>query len=81
MREKSEVLMSVTPVKRICGLRRLVQCKESAIVTKDQMKKEGFDNLRDYLNFKQKKTRRKDHVAKSVDKSTGQPEVNFRLQI
>jgi hypothetical protein len=28
------------------------------IVTKDQMKKEGFDNLRDYLNFKQKKTRR-----------------------
>ena len=28
------------------------------IVTKEQMKKEGFDNLRDYLNYKQKKTRR-----------------------
>ena len=32
--------------------------KTRSIVTKEQMKKEGFDNLRDYLNYKQKKTRR-----------------------
>lgn len=32
---------------------------KAPIVTKEQMKKEGFDNLRDYLNFKQNKTRRK----------------------
>ena len=32
--------------------------KKPAVVTKEQMKKEGFDNLRDYLNYKQKKTRR-----------------------
>jgi hypothetical protein len=31
-----------------------------AIVTKDQMAKEGFDNLRDYLNAKQGLTRRKE---------------------
>jgi hypothetical protein len=37
------------------------------IVTKDQMKKEGFDNLRDYLNFKQKKTRR-DNFASEAQK-------------
>jgi hypothetical protein len=30
-----------------------------AIVTKEQMKKAGFDNLRDYLNAQQGKTRRK----------------------
>jgi hypothetical protein len=32
--------------------------KKPAVVTKEQMKKEGYDNLRDYLNFKQNKTRR-----------------------
>ena len=37
------------------------------IVTKEQMKKEGFDNLRDYLNFKQKKTRRKDSTDTNTD--------------
>jgi hypothetical protein len=37
------------------------------IVTKEQMKKEGFDNLRDYLNFKQKKTRRKDSTDRNTD--------------
>jgi hypothetical protein len=37
------------------------------IVTKEQMKKEGFDNLRDYLNFKQKKTRR-DNFASEAQK-------------
>jgi hypothetical protein len=31
------------------------------------MKKEGFDNLRDYLNFKQKKTRRKDSTDTNTD--------------
>ena len=39
-----------------------------AIVTKEQMKKEGFDNLRDYLNFKQNKKRRvtKDSEGKTA---------------
>jgi hypothetical protein len=41
------------------------------IVTKEQMKKEGFDNLRDYLNFKQKKTRRKDSTDTNTDIITG----------
>jgi hypothetical protein len=38
--------------------------KKPAVVTKEQMKKAGFDNLRDYLNSKQGKTRRSDSVAK-----------------
>lgn len=33
---------------------------KAPIVTKEQMKKEGFDNLRDYLNNQRKLTRRKD---------------------
>jgi hypothetical protein len=39
-----------------------------AIVTKEQMKKEGFDNLRDYLNYKQNKKRRvtKDSEGKTA---------------
>jgi hypothetical protein len=38
--------------------RSIVPSKKPAIVTKEQMKKEGYDNLRDYLNFKQGKERR-----------------------
>jgi hypothetical protein len=39
-----------------------------AIVTEEQMKKEGFDNLRDYLNYKQNKKRRvkKDSEGKTA---------------
>ena len=42
-----------------------------AIVTKDQMAKEGFDNLRDYLNAKQGLTRRKEKnpTPKLIDPS------------
>ena len=44
--------------------RSIASSKKPAIVTKEQMKKEGYDNLRDYLNFKQNKKRRPDSVAK-----------------
>jgi hypothetical protein len=37
--------------------------KKGPIVTKEQMKKAGFDNLRDYLNAERGLTRRKDKVA------------------
>jgi len=42
-----------------------------AMVTKDQMAKEGFDNLRDYLNAKQGLTRRKEKnpTPKFIDPS------------
>ena len=75
-------LLKNKPTKSAASPTKAVPTKTTAkpaIVTKDQMKKEGFDNLRDYLNFKQKKTRRKDPVAKSVDKSTGQPEITVPL--
>jgi hypothetical protein len=82
MREKSEVTDERDAREaEYAGLPRKTppMTRKAPIVTKDQMKKEGFDNLRDYLNFKQKKTRRKDPVAKSVDKSTGQPEITLPL--
>jgi hypothetical protein len=37
--------------------------KKGPIVTKEQMKKAGFDNLRDYLNAERGLTRRKDKAA------------------
>ena len=82
MREKSEVTDERDAREaEYAGLPRKTppRTSKAPIVTKEQMKKEGFDNLRDYLNFKRKKTRRKDPVAKSVDKSTGQPEIILPL--
>ena len=45
-----------------------LKAPKKRIVTKEQMKKEGFDNLRDYLNFKQNKKRRvtKDSEGKTA---------------
>ena len=45
------------------------------------MKKEGFDNLRDYLNFKQKKTRRKtdtDIITEGATKMYNEFGVGFK---
>jgi hypothetical protein len=43
-----------------------LKAPKKRIVTKEQMKKEGFDNLRDYLNFKQGKERRKAAPTKTA---------------
>jgi hypothetical protein len=44
-----------------------LKAPKKRIVTKEEMKKEGYDNLRDYLNFKQGKVRRKDSTDKNTD--------------
>jgi len=48
-----------------------------AIVTKEQMAKEGFDNLRDYLNAKQGLKRRKEKEPKLIDAKNIRSEVRF----
>jgi hypothetical protein len=44
-----------------------LKAPKKRIVTKEEMKKEGYDNLRDYLNFKQGKVRRKDSTDRNTD--------------
>ena len=44
---------------------------KSAVVTKEQMKKAGFDNLRDYLNAQRGLTRRGSPAAPAAPKSMG----------
>ena len=50
-----------------------------AIVTKEQMAKEGFDNLRDYLNAKQglKRRKEKDSTPKLIDAKNIRSDVRF----
>ena len=50
-----------------------------AIVTKEQMAKEGFDNLRDYLNAKQglKRRKEKEPTPKLIDAKNIRSEVRF----
>ena len=50
-----------------------------AIVTKEQMAKEGFDNLRDYLNAKQglKRRKEKDSTPKLIDAKNIKSDVRF----
>ena len=45
-----------------------LKAPKKRIVTKEEMKKEGYDNLRDYLNFKQGKVRRKDKNTDIITK-------------
>jgi hypothetical protein len=42
------------------GSSRTVKAPKPAVVTKEQLAKSGYDNLRDYLNAKQGSTRRKE---------------------
>jgi hypothetical protein len=44
-----------------------LKAPKKRIVTKEEMKKEGYDNLRDYLNFKQGKVRRKDSTTPKAE--------------
>ena len=45
-----------------------LEAPKKRVVTKEEMKKAGFDNLRDYLNFKQGKVRRKDKNTDIITK-------------
>jgi hypothetical protein len=44
-----------------------LKAPKKRIVTKEEMKKEGYDNLRDYLNYKQGKVRRKDSTTPKAE--------------
>jgi hypothetical protein len=84
MREKSEVTDERDAREaEYAGLPRKTppMTRKAPIVTKEQMKKEGFDNLRDYLNFKQKKTRRKtdtDIITEGATKMYNEFGVGFK---
>jgi hypothetical protein len=47
------------------GSSRTVKAPKPAVVTKEELAKSGYDNLRDYLNAKQGLTRRKDPKSSS----------------
>jgi hypothetical protein len=55
------------------GPRTQPVAKKPAIVTKEQLAKSGYDNLRDYLNAQQGLTRRKDMTEKAPAKMEEKP--------
>lgn len=55
------------------GTSRVVKPSKSGVVTKEQLAKSGYDNLRDYMNAQQGLTRRKDTTAKAEPKAETKP--------
>ena len=61
------------------GSSRIVKAPKPAVVTKEQLAKSGYSNLRDYLNAKQGLTRRKEKnpTPKLIDPSNIRSGVRF----
>lgn len=57
------------------GTSRVVKPSKPGIVTKEQLAKSGYDNLRDYMNAQQGLTRRKDAAAKAEPKAEPKAET------
>lgn len=57
------------------GTSRVVKPSKAPVVTKEQLAKSGYNNLRDYMNAQQGLTRRKDATEKAAPKAEPKAEA------